>query len=238
MPSTAEVAGAQLAYVEAGSGPALLTVHGMADRGSPLQIPGMRAIAYDRRGYGESSAPVPYERTTVAEQAEDAASLLLALDAAPAVVCGREFGALVALDLCSRHRGLVRAAAVVDPPLFAFSAAATEVLAAERLALEEALRDSGPAGAVAGWLRARGASEERVAWAAEDYVAFFADYAGLATWPTARRELRAWDVPLAVVLSATAPAHVRQAGEALAALVPGARSAPETELAEILRDLL
>ena len=41
-----------------------------------------QVIAYDRRGYGESGAPEPYTRTTVSEQAEDAA-LLAALGAGP-----------------------------------------------------------------------------------------------------------------------------------------------------------
>ena len=68
-----------------------------------------RVIAYDRRGYGASGAPEPYEGTTVEEQAEDAAALLRALDAAPAVVFGDGFGALVALDLVKRHAALVRA---------------------------------------------------------------------------------------------------------------------------------
>ena len=227
MPSTVHVPGAELAYATYGEGPPVLLVHGIAERGESwaelaAELAGVQAIAYDRRGYGGSSAPEPYERTTVPEQAEDAACLLQALAGAPAVVCGRDLGALVALDLVRRHRGLVAGVATIDPPLFAFSAAATEVLSGERSALEETLREHGPAAAVRGWLEARGADPARLSWADADHVAFFADYAGLPTWPILRHELRAFDVPLAVLLSADAPPHVREAAEALASLVPGA----------------
>src|SRR5437867_4345930 len=154
MTPVVEGVGVALAYEQRGEGPAVLLVHGMADDAAgwltlaEQLAPAVRAIAYDRRGYGASGAPEPYERTTVEEQAEDAAALLRALDAAPAVVCGRDLGALVCLDLCKRHAGLVRAAALVDPPLFAFVPDATEQLAKQRQALEQALRDGGPEGAV------------------------------------------------------------------------------------------
>jgi pimeloyl-ACP methyl ester carboxylesterase len=237
MPSTVQVAGAELAWFESGTGPAILLVHGLADRargGDAVARPlseVARVVSYDRRAYGDSSAPEVYERTTVAEQSEDAAALLTALDVAPAVVCGRDFGALVALDLVRRHRGLVSGVVVVDPPLYAFSARAAEVLGAERVALENALRTGGPAAAVRDWLEARGgAGPERLAAAGEDHRAFFADYAGLATWPVLRRDLRAFDVPMTVLLSAGAPAHVREAAEALASLVPGATLGPEADL--------
>src|SRR5207249_7086334 len=127
--------GVALDYVRRGQGPPVLLVHGLADDvagwlGVAEQLaPAARAIAYDRRGYGQSGAPEPYERTTVEEQAEDAVALLRALDAAPAVLCGRDFGALVCLDVCKRHAALASAAAVLDAPVLQFSATAAEVLA-------------------------------------------------------------------------------------------------------------
>ena len=54
----------------------------------------------------------------------------------------------------------------------------TETLSAERLALEEALRDGGPEEAVARWLGPRGAARQRVERARRDARAFFADYGG------------------------------------------------------------
>ena len=242
-----EGAGVPLASVECGTGPAVLLVHGMADRAvgweataSALRAAGARTIAYDRRGYGDSGAPEPYERTTVEEQAEDAAALLAALDAGPAVVCGRDLGALVCLDLCKRHRNLVRGAVVLDAPVLQFSAAAAETLAAERLALETALRDGGPEAGVDAWLDARGepADSPRRARARADHAAVFADYGGLATWPVTRGELRALTMPLAVLTSPGAAPAVREAADAVAGLVPGARREEGDDPVPAVRALL
>ena len=228
MVAMAEGAGVALAYEERGSGPPVLLVHGMADDAGGLAelaetlSAHARVVAYDRRGYGRSGAPEPYERTTVQEQTEDAAALLRALDAAPAVLWGTDFGALVCLDLCKRHAGLVRAGVLVDPPLFAFAPLAMEALAQERAELEQALREGGPEAAVAAYLvtHDRGGGSTRDASAAR---AFFADYGGLASWPVTRGELRALTMPLAVVTTPGAPPHVRQAADALAGLAPAAR---------------
>jgi pimeloyl-ACP methyl ester carboxylesterase len=224
-PSVVPGLGVDLAYERRGAGPPVLLVHGMA--GAKECWDGLArelrdratVIAYDRRGYGASTAPEPYERTTIEEQAEDAAALLARLDAAPAVVCGRDLGAVVCLDLVKRHPAAVRAAVLVDPALYQLAPAATEALSAERVALEQAVRDGGPGGGVEAWLEGRGAELERIARAREDAGAFFADYAGLASWPILGRELRAFDVPLAVLASAAAPGYAREVAEALAELV-------------------
>jgi pimeloyl-ACP methyl ester carboxylesterase len=236
--------GVDLAVVERGSGPAVVLVHGMADDAAgwaPVveTLAGeARLIAYDRRGYAGSEAPEPYGRTTVEEQAEDAACLIEALDAAPAVVCGRDLGALVCLDLVKRYRARVAGIVLIDPPLLAFAPAATEALASERVALETWLRDEGPAGAVERWLGARGASAERVARARSAATAFFADYGAVATWPVTRAELRSLDVPAAILDSAQAPPYQREASRALAELLPHAEPGPADDVPGALRALL
>jgi pimeloyl-ACP methyl ester carboxylesterase len=243
MSPTRQGLGVELAYEERGEGPAVLFVHGIAGRAvdwsevAAALAGDARTIAYDRRGYGGSEAPEPYERTTVQEQAEDAAMLLGGLDAAPAVVCGRDLGALVALDLVRRHRELVRAVALVDPALYQLAPDATEALSAERVVLEDALREGGPAAAVGVWLAARGAPAERIERARDDHVAFFADYAGLATWPVLRRDLRALDLPVAVLLSADASGYVQETAHALADLT-GAPPRDEADLITALGELL
>ena len=68
-----------------------------------------RVIAYDRRGCARSERPEPYERTSVAEHADDAAALLDALGATPAIVIGRSYGGTVAIDLALRYPDRVRA---------------------------------------------------------------------------------------------------------------------------------
>ena len=72
---------------------------------------GARAISYDRRGWGGSSAPDGYRRTTVEEQSEDAAALIESAAEAPAVVCGAGLGAVIALDLLLRRPDLASAGA-------------------------------------------------------------------------------------------------------------------------------
>jgi Alpha/beta hydrolase family len=90
----ARVRGIRLHYDERGEGAPILCIHGggstalmWADAVEELARLG-RVIAYDRRGCARSERPEPYERTTVAEQAADAAALLDALADAPAVVSG------------------------------------------------------------------------------------------------------------------------------------------------------
>src|SRR4051794_1007947 len=177
MSERVEAAGVELAYVAEGEGPAVVTVHDMGDARMELgdRVAGRR-IAYQRRGYGDSSAPAPYTATTVEEQAEDLVALLRALDATPALLVGDGFGGLVVLAGLRRHGSPARAAVVAAPPLLAFVDGGTEELSRRRAALEEELRAGAPA--------------DRAA---------LADFAGLASWPGTRRDLRSISVPVRVV---------------------------------------
>lgn len=217
-----EGAGVPLAAAASGFGPDVVLVHDLASGAAPLDplrealvADGHRVVVYDRRGYGGSGAPEAYRATTIHEQAEDAAAVLRELTDGPATVVGLGFGALIVLDVLVRHAALARAAVLVDPPAFAFVPEANEALAAERLALEEALRASGPGGAHAVF----GGTAGEFAQAA------LADYAGRASWSPSRRELRAIAVPVAIVASPGAPAHVTLATQRLADHLPTARSA-------------
>jgi pimeloyl-ACP methyl ester carboxylesterase len=214
-----EGAGVLLSYAEHGEGAAVLLVHGIGGSEWP-PLPG-RVVAYDRRGYGSSGAPEPYDRTTVEEQAEDAAALVSGLGLGPAVVVGDGLGGVIGLDLARRHRALVRGTVAIDPPLFAFVPEASEVLAAERAELERVLREQGPAAAVRSYFADRGPAF--AARGAEAHRAFFADYGAAAGWSVGRRELRALDVPVWVLDGPRALAHVRAASDALAAALPQAR---------------
>jgi pimeloyl-ACP methyl ester carboxylesterase len=238
-----EGAGVELNVVERGSGAAVLLVHGLAADAEAMAPVAQalaseaRVIAYDRRGYGASGAPEPYRGTTVEEQAQDAAALLAALDPGPAVVCGDGFGALVALDLAKRHRPLVRAVALCDAPLFMFVPEATERLAAQHAELDAAVRGGGPAAGVEAWLAGR-AQAPVLERARAAHAAFFADYAGLASWPVTRRELRALDLPAVVLTGPWSPPHVVAAADALAGLLPAATRADDGDLVAAARTLL
>jgi pimeloyl-ACP methyl ester carboxylesterase len=223
-----EGAGVALNYVERGSGPPVLLVHGLASdvRAWEAQLDalaqaGARAIAYDRRGYGRSGAPEPYVATTVQEQAQDAAAVLERLAAAPALLVGEGFGALIVLELLVRLPALATGAVLADLPVFAFVPEANEALAAQRQRLEQALREEGPQGALRAWLGDAADDARARTW----QRGFFADYAGQASWSPSRRELRAIGVPVAVVTGPGSPEHVVAAADAAAALVPRARRA-------------
>jgi pimeloyl-ACP methyl ester carboxylesterase len=236
-----EGAGVPLSYSERGEGPAVLLIHGIAADAQSLEPIAARlaarVITYDRRGYGDSGAPEPYERTTVAEQSEDAAALLRSLKPEPAVVAGDGFGALIALDMLTRHGQLVRAAVLSNPPLFAFVPEATEMLAAQRERLEQQLRDAGPEAAVAAWLGDR-VDAASLARAQAAHRAFFADYAGLASWPVTRAELRAIRAPLVVLTEPRSAPAIVAAAEAIAALAPHARRREDGDIAAAVAELV
>ena len=241
---TVEGAGVPLHYVSHGEGTPVLLVHGLASDGeamapvaSAVAAAGARAIAYDRRGYGASGAPEPYGGTTVEEQAEDAAALLRAVDAAPAIVAGDGFGALVALDLAKRHGALVRGLVLSDPALFALAPEATERLSEQRAEIEEAVRSGGPGAGVEAWLGGR-VSDDALERARAAHRGFFADYAGLATWPVSRRELRALAVPSVVLTGPWSPPHIVAAADALSGLLPDASRAVDGDLAAAVASLL
>ena len=242
-----EGAGVALHYEERGQGRPLLVIHAMASDAAAwepgldeLASAGARAIAYDRRGYGSSGAPQPYSATTVQEQAQDATALLEALGAAPALLVGDGFGALIALELLVRVPHLATASVLVDLPLHAYVPAATEILAAERFELEQALRAGGPAAAVRAWLGERGDDGDPAGRtrASGSYAGFFADYGGLASWSPSRRELRAIALPVAVLTGAGSAAHIVAAADAAAALLPAARRVGDGDTIAAARALL
>ena len=243
MAPTAEAAGVELHYREQGSGPPVLLIHGLAsdaqawDPTATRLAAGARVIAYDRRGYGASGEPESYERTTVYEQAEDAAALLRTLEATPAVVAGDGFGALVALDLLMRHRALVAAAVLFHPPLFALVPQATEELRAELDRLLAVLAELGPEAAVERWLAGR-ADAEALARARRAHRAFFADLAGLTSRPFTRGELRAIAAPAEVLTGDHAPPHVTAAADSVADLIPGAHRRHDSDVAAAVDRLI
>ncbi len=144
----AHVNGIRLYYEEHGEGAPILCIHGggssalmWADAVEELARLG-RVIAYDRRGCTRSERPEPYERTSVAEQADDAAALLDALAAAPAVVIGRSYGGAVAIDLALRYPERVRALVLLEGDALGLSPAGLQWTRAIRDRLREvAARD-------------------------------------------------------------------------------------------------
>jgi esterase len=114
------VNGVRLYYEEHGRGDPILCIHGTSSSAKvwrPAAIEDLsrlgRVVLYDRRGCTRSERPEPYE-TSVVEHAEDAAALLHALDAIPAIVIGRSYGGETAVELALRYSGRVRALVLLE----------------------------------------------------------------------------------------------------------------------------
>jgi pimeloyl-ACP methyl ester carboxylesterase len=233
--ATVEAHGVELAVEEHGAGQPVVFVHGTAAARTVWRETiaalgdGVRAIAYDRRGYGDSEAPKPYGGTTVGEQAEDLAALVESLDAAPAVLCGHELGALICLDVLLRHPQLARAAVLIEPSMLWLTPGGTDTVSALREVVEKAAHKNGAAGAVEAFIEAVDGhaalarlGEERVAAARGAARAFAADLVAAASWPAGRRELRAIGAPVTVAIGERSSPVRRDAARALAGLLANA----------------
>jgi pimeloyl-ACP methyl ester carboxylesterase len=104
--------GCNFYYEEQGEGPPILLIPPSGATASTWgalvsDLAGAgRVIAYDRRGYRRSGGEVVQ---SASEHARDAAAVLDALEAGPAVAVGTSAGATIALDLAVRRPDLVRA---------------------------------------------------------------------------------------------------------------------------------
>jgi len=107
--------GSSFYYEEQGEGRPILLIPPSGSTAStwgalPGDLAGAgRVIGYDRRGYTRSGGEVV---RSAAEHTRDAAAVLEALEARPAVAVGTSAGATIALDLAVRRPDLVRAVVV------------------------------------------------------------------------------------------------------------------------------
>jgi pimeloyl-ACP methyl ester carboxylesterase len=120
------VNGIELHAVSAGSGPALLLVHGTPKTHIywrellPLLTPNFRVIAPDLRGAGESGHPYAEHGYLSTTMAGDLAGLLDALDVDRAFVHGEDRGAEYAFVLAATHPERIRALSFAEMMLSGF----------------------------------------------------------------------------------------------------------------------
>ncbi len=233
----ADGAGVKLHYVSSGDQAPLCLIHGIGghsltgDQQAALAAR-TRLISFERRGYGQSEAPDPYVATTVAEQSADVAALLGELDAAPALLVGFGFGALIALDLCLRRSELVAGAVLSDPPLYAFDQEGSRELADQRQAIEQALLAGDRSAAITALVGPSGGGAQT------DDAGCFADYAGLATLPLTRRQLRECGVPIRIVVTATASPVLARVAAELDGLLADSALQPDRDVVGAAESLL
>jgi esterase len=233
----ARVNGIRLYYEEHGEGAPILCVHGGGS--SALMWSGAfeelarlgRVIAYDRRGCTRSERPEPYERTTVAEQADDAAALLDALDATPAVVIGRSYGGAVAVDLALRYPDGVRALVLLEGDALGLSPAGLEWTRALGRRLREVAATDGVDAvyaALVGEVLGEGAwdsfPDEARRILTENGPAFLAELHYVDEPMPAAAAFSTIDKPVLLVAASESPPEQREMTTAMADALPDARS--------------
>jgi 3-oxoadipate enol-lactonase len=185
--AAANVNGTTLYYDEAGSGPAMLFIHGMAGSAGvwadqmPRFSSTLHCVAYDRRGHSRSpKGNVTQE--SVELHADDAAGLVRALQLEPVILVASSGGARISIDVLRRYPELVRGAALSEPPVFALSPSiGADFMSQVKPAVEKALASDQPQTAVDAFFRVidptfwDGAPDERKAAYRANLPAMLAD---------------------------------------------------------------
>jgi len=229
------VNGVRLYYEEHGRGDPILCIHGTSSSAMvwrPAAIDELsalgRVILYDRRGCTRSERPDPYE-TSVIQHAEDAAALLLALDAVPALVIGRSYGGETAIELTLKYPDRVRALVLLEAASLTLDHEAMEWAHEVRAAVEEAAaRD---VSAVAETFLRRVVGDE--GWEAfphqlrqmfvDNSPAVLAEFRGPWLQATAG-DLARIRLPTLLVAGEGSPPALRRVTERMAAAIPDSRS--------------
>jgi pimeloyl-ACP methyl ester carboxylesterase len=128
------VEGVRLHYVERGTGPPLVLLHGNGSMIQDFQSSGLldlaakryRVIAFDRPGFGHSNRPRS-KIWTPEVQAALLQAALVKIGASEAVVLGHSWGTLVAIALALRNPQMVKALVLVSG--YYFPTARAEVIA-------------------------------------------------------------------------------------------------------------
>jgi len=120
---TATVNGVRLHYVEAGTGPLVVLLHGFPEfwYSWRYQIPalaeaGFRVLAPDLRGYNESDKPAGAANYRVELLSADLVGLLQSAGAERAHIVGHDWGGALAWDLAMRHPERVERLVVLNAP--------------------------------------------------------------------------------------------------------------------------
>lgn len=119
----AELPGVRLHYVEAGTGPLVILLHGFPEfwyawrrQIAPLAQAGYRVIAPDMRGYNLSGKPQGISAYGARTLVEDIAALLRACGEERAHIVGHDWGGGVAWAFAMTHPEKTRSLAVLNSP--------------------------------------------------------------------------------------------------------------------------
>ena len=110
-----------LTYLERGSGPTIILIHGSVSdyREWQKQIGPLaqhyRVVAYSRRFHWPNARPGKDADARVERQVDDLAALVRTLGSTPSHIIGHSFGGAVALNFALRYPELVRTLVLIEP---------------------------------------------------------------------------------------------------------------------------
>ena len=116
-----EIDGANLHYIDEGSGPVVVMIHGLAGQHGhfiyslrDLLIKDHRVVILDRPGCGYSTRP-PNASATIAAQAQTISRFITALDLTRPLIVGHSLGGAIALSLAVNHPEQAAGLALLAP---------------------------------------------------------------------------------------------------------------------------
>jgi len=117
------VNGVRLHWVEAGSGPLVVLLHGFPEfwyswrhQIAALSRAGFRVVAPDLRGYNESDKPAGVRHYRLSVLVDDVAGLIRRAGESRAAVVGHDWGGLIAWQVAMRRPEVVAKLAVLNAP--------------------------------------------------------------------------------------------------------------------------
>lgn len=127
-PGFVDTNGIRMAVYEAGSGPAIILLHGFPELAfswrhqlPALAAAGFWAVAPDLRGYGRTDKPADVGAYRIEELIDDIAGLLAALGLDRAVFVAHDWGALLAWQMALLRPELMRGLIALNIPFYARS---------------------------------------------------------------------------------------------------------------------
>jgi pimeloyl-ACP methyl ester carboxylesterase len=237
MPSVTLAGGAKIAYGEAGEGAPLVLVHGSPAEGRAWgrvarHLGGYRVLTPDLPGYGGSDS-LPHGAGTAA-MAEAVAAVIDAAGA-PVWLAGHSYGGNVALHAALARRARIRGLVLFEPVFFRGLALADEhaVLAAAEAHFGDYVRrvEGGDHGAVSRMIdfwfgdgAFTGLPTAVRGYLVKSAVSNAADVKSALTENVSAEALAAFAVPTLIAFGGQSPAAVPAIAQALAKLLPQART--------------
>ncbi|MBX3705598.1 MAG: alpha/beta hydrolase [Pseudomonadales bacterium] len=120
---TTDVGGARIHWVECGTGPVVLMVHGFPESWyswrhqlPALAAAGYRAVAMDVRGYGRSAKPRAVDEYRMVRMVSDVVGVIAALGSDDVTLVGHDWGAPIAWNTALLRPDLLRGVAGLSVP--------------------------------------------------------------------------------------------------------------------------